>query len=395
MNFSSQVSIVGGGIGGLATALALAQRGIPVMLFEQNPAFGEVGAGIQLSPNACSVLAALGLLEPVQACAVMPEQLIIRRHNNLQPLACLPLQHAPDNLPYLHIHRADLIAVLAAAVTASPLIQIQQGKRVERIEHLANGVALFTAQGERFASHWLVGADGIHSMVQPLIGRAEQPRFTGQTAWRALVPKADIPAALIPQPGTHLWLGPQAHVVMYYVRGSQLLNVVAVTEQADWHEESWTCAAPPEELLLPFLSWHPALQDILRCIPAAQCFRWGLFDRHPFAPWFNQRLLVLGDAAHPTLPFLAQGAALALEDAWEFARLLGRYPQTAGERFFVERFTRTTALQQRARRQAKIYHAHWLPLVASRNLLLSAGSRIAPQYLNRRLTQHFEWRAHE
>ena len=237
----STALVVGGGIGGLSAALCLAQQGLTVTVLEQSAGFGEIGAGIQLSPNCTRVLHHLGLAEPLRAAGFLPEGTEMRHWRRGHLIASNPLGDTVRErygFPYYHIHRADLIRVLAQAAAEHPRITLHTGARVTAIEEHANGVRVHAGN----ASHegaLLVGADGIHSVVRSHLFGEEAPRFTGHVAWRALVPAASLPAGLV-RPMSTVWWGPGRHFVHYFVRGGELVNCVCVVEKQGWELESWT-----------------------------------------------------------------------------------------------------------------------------------------------------------
>jgi salicylate hydroxylase len=295
---------VGGGIGGLTAALAFARTGAEVTVLEQAPAIAEVGAGLQITPNGAAVLQALGLGDAVaarsiRALAVEPMDGVSGRRVARFDLAGL------KGPVYRFFHRADLIDLLANAALRAG-VQIQTGTRVSAV----TGEGEITlASGKVLTPVLAVGADGIHSVLRPSLNGADEPFFTGQTAWRAIVPGDLAPVARI-------WMAPQRHVVTYPLSGGRI-NIVAVREQAEWTGEGWHHATEPDAFRAAFADLCPELQDIL--LKVTEVRLWGLF-RHPVAKvWHGTGAALLGDAAHPTLPFLAQGANLAIEDAYVLA----------------------------------------------------------------------------
>jgi salicylate hydroxylase len=376
--------VVGGGIGGLAAALALARAGVRVTAVEQAPQLGEVGAGIQLSPNATRVLFALGLERALAEIAFRPRAVEARTWRRGVALSRVELGDAVVGrfgAPYFHVHRADLIDVLARAVASEPLVALRLGAPCASCESGERGATVTLAGGVRLEADLVVGADGIRSAVRESLFGPERPRFTGNVAWRGLVPTSALAGAEV-RPVAALWMGPGAHFVHYYVRGGALVNFVGVVERGDWREESWSARGEKRDLLRDFSGWHPTVRAIVALAPEDGCFRWALFDRDPLPRWSRGTATLLGDACHPTLPFMAQGACMAIEDAAALATCVSAAP--AGEipaalaRYEALRRARTAGIQLGSRRNAGLYHmrrpASWL-----RNLRLRAGRGLGGQ----------------
>jgi salicylate hydroxylase len=370
--------VVGAGIGGLTAALALARPGWEVLVLEQAEQLGEVGAGIQLSPNATRVLYALGLREQLEAVAFLPQAIEARSSGGRlvmrEPLGA----HATSRygFPYLHLHRADLHAVLAEAATADPRIEIRLGARCTGVSSDSiSGCVELAGSEENLKADLLVGADGIHSVVREALLGSARPRFTGNVAWRALIPVTEL-SGVQPPPVAGIWMGAGAHVVIYYLRRGELVNVVAVVEQAGWEVESWSERGNPEELRDTFAGWNATVTSILAAVHPEACYRWALLDRAPLPSWSGGRIVLLGDACHPTLPFLAQGAAMAIEDAASLARCLstGSSPADALRRYEALRKPRTSKIQRVSRLNARIFHMRGHS-AAVRNRLLPVVTR--------------------
>jgi salicylate hydroxylase len=382
------VLIAGAGIGGLTAALALAQRGFGITLIDQAPRLEEVGAGLQLSPNASAVLIALGLEAPLRARVVAPQELRVLDAASARVLTRAPLgDFALERYgaPYWVIHRGDLQAVLLAAVREHPAITLRLGARVEDLALHPNGVtiaAFTTAAPIEERGYALVGADGLWSRLRARIGERGEPSFAGHTAWRALVPAEAVTADLA-TPAVNLWLGRDAHLVHYPVSGGGLINVVAIVRD-DWHEAGWNAPGLKAELLAryPAGAW-PALARALLAA-ATEWKKWALFDRAPFAHWGKGPVTLLGDAAHPMLPFLAQGAAMAIEDAAVLAQRMSERPDdpaAAMRRYEQQRRARTARAQHSARSNGRIYHMGG-PAAFLRTLVLGAmgGTRLLTRY---------------
>ncbi|MEM1229809.1 MAG: FAD-dependent monooxygenase [Pseudomonadota bacterium] len=351
--------IVGAGIGGLSTALALARLGAQVELFEQSETLTGAGAGIQLSPNATRVLYYLGLEEALAAVAFRPEGIEFRHFSSGRVISASALGKAATaryGFPYLHVHRGDLYAVLLRAAQAQPGVRIHAGTRIETVSQNATATWLRIA-GQKVTGDLLIGADGIRSMVREKLWGPAAPRFTGNVAWRALVPQERLRAELI-RPMSTAWWGPGGHFVHYYVRGGALVNCVCVIEKLGWEVESWTEPGARAELLADFSGWHDSLQQLMHAAEPQSLFKWALFDRDPLPRWSCGRISLLGDACHPTLPFMAQGAAMAIEDAAVLASALaqGDAVERALECYEALRRPRTASIQQGSRRNARVFH---------------------------------------
>jgi salicylate hydroxylase len=313
------VAIIGGGIGGIAAALALLNEGIDVHVFEQTSALAEVGAGIQISANASSILHRLGLERALGAQGVKPLAWHQRRWDNGQTLLRTPLGSAVEaafGAPHYQIHRADLLAALADALPAERLHLGHQLRSV--VDHTDHAEAIFE-NGTRVRVDAIIGADGIHSSVRQALFGPDHPNFTGCVAYRGLV-SAEKLRHLDLETTAQIWMGPGQHFVHYFVRNRELVNFVAVVEQSEWRLESWTEPAEVVDALEAFSDWNLQVREILGA--ADRTFRWALFDRPPMQKWGRGRIALLGDACHAMLPFFSQGAAQAIEDGATLASCL-------------------------------------------------------------------------
>jgi salicylate hydroxylase len=351
-----RVGVIGGGIGGVALTGALAQRGIEVKVFERASAFGDVGAGIQMTPNAAKVLRGLGLADQLRRAGFLPQAIVGRnwrtaRENFRTPLIedC-PKLYGAD---FYHVHRADLHAMLASLVPESSAMLSTSCLSVRNEANTA--IATF-ADGTEYEADLIVGADGVRSIVRNQLFGEEEPRFTGHMCYRAVVPFPDRRPDFV-SPDSSFWMGPNGHVVTYYVRSGAAVNIVAVSETENWVEESWNAPSSREELLNAFKGWHPNLIQLFERTDSV--FKWGLFDRDPMNTWSSGRVTLLGDSAHPMLPFLSQGAAMAIEDGYVLATSLaahGQDVQSALRDYEAERLPRTSRVQLESRERGKTYH---------------------------------------
>ena len=351
------VALVGGGLGGLTALLALTRAGIEAQLFEQATKLKEVGAGIGLSANAMKVLRALGLENALRARGFEPQVSVGRDWTTAQTLFHVPLMkggNARFGAPHLNLHRADVLDTLAAAV---PAPRVHLGCRCVGLSCSDQGAVITFSDGTQAEADIVVGCDGIRSFVRKTIHGPDAPRFTGNMCWRALVATEKLPPNHVP-PHVTVWMGPRGHIITYYVRAGQLVNIVAVKETPDWVEESWTIEASRGEFSAAYADVHRDLRLLLDQVDDG-CFKWGLFDREPLPTWSAQRATLLGDAAHPMLPFLGQGAAMAIEDAFVLARAISCWPEdivTALQTYEVTRRPRATKVQLASRRQGRIFH---------------------------------------
>ncbi len=353
------VLIAGGGIGGLTAALAFAKRDFDVHVFEQAPAFGAIGAGIQLSPNCTRVLHDLGLEAALRAVAFLPEATQMRDWRSGAVISTNPLGRTIEQtygFPYYHVHRVDLMDALVAAARAQPNIRLHTHARCDGFSQTADGVELRVGT-DYYHGALAIGADGIHSTIRAQLFGSAAPRFTGNVAWRALVPARRLPSGLV-NPVASIWMGPRKHFVHYYVRGGSLINCVCVIEKAGWEIESWTQRGDHVELARDFEGWHATVRALIDNMDPDACYKWALFDRQPMSRWSDGRVTLLGDSCHPTLPFMAQGAAMAIEDAAVLARCVDAANDTveALRRYESLRRARTARIQLGSRANAKLFH---------------------------------------
>jgi salicylate hydroxylase len=368
------VGVIGGGIGGLSAALSLLRAGFDVHVYERASALSEVGAGVQVSPNASRILHRLGLAEQLARTGVKPLALHQRRWEDGRTLQRSPLAgplEASFGFPYYLMHRADLLSALAGAVPAE---RIHPGHRLVGLADRGDRVEARFAGGTRVEVDVLVGADGIHSAVREELFGPEQPHFTGCVAYRGLVP-ADRLCDLGLEVTTQVWMGPGGHFVHYFVSGGRLVNFVAIVERDTWTLESWTDRGDLADALAAFEGWHPQTRAILRAVD--ETFIWALFDRPPMPRWSEGRVTLLGDACHAMLPFMAQGAAQAIEDGATLAACLAEAGSDVPEalrRYERLRIPRTSRLQALSAANKTRFHLPDGPEQRTRDTEMAAGS---------------------
>lgn len=370
MLIGQKVTVLGAGIAGLAVARALALRGAQVTVLEQADAIREVGAGLQISPNGVRVLKALGLGDAIDKAGLRSEAVVLRDYRAGRQVVRLDLNRLSE--PFYLVHRADLINLLADGAREAG-VKIRLLHRVTDIALEEDGTRLTTAQGAEAHPGLLIGADGLHSILRGVLNGVAKPFFTGQVAWRAVVP-IDHPMAQ--QATVHM--GPHRHAVTYPMRGGTVCNIVAVEERSTWVEESWSQRDDPANMRAAFEDFGPEFKTLLDRVEDVNV--WGLF-RHPVADrWHNGHAALVGDAAHPTLPFMAQGANMALEDAWVLASCLSSHDHlgTALAAYQAARADRCRKVVDAASKNARNYHLAFPPLRFAAHTALSIAGAIAP-----------------
>ncbi|MBX9824019.1 MAG: FAD-dependent monooxygenase [Xanthobacteraceae bacterium] len=352
-----RVVIIGAGIGGLAAAHALRLHGIEVDLYERASELGEVGAGLQIGPNAFKVLRALGLEDPLRRIAVEPAARIALNWNDASERSRIQLRGvalARFGAPFVTVHRADLHRVLRQDLDPR---MIHLGCGCTRVETIRDGAVAHFADGSSVEADIVVGADGIRSVVREQLIGPDAPRFTNFVCWRCIVPIELMPERVGPggavnlARGDHIsFYGPPGQVICYPIGDGSVLNIFAGRTSSSWVEESWTLPSSPAEMLQTYAGWNEALLGMLSKVE--HCFKWGIFDREPTEVWTKGRITLLGDAAHPTMPNLAQGANMAIEDGIVLARNLTRHPgdiDAALEGYAAERKPRTRDVTLKSR----------------------------------------------
>jgi salicylate hydroxylase len=384
--------VAGAGIGGLTAALALSRQGWRVTVLERRTGFSEVGAGIQISPNASRVLIDLGLGSALRRAASEPSRVVVRSIGSgaqIGEVALGPFMRERFGAPYYVIHRADLQRLLLDAVRSQPNVTLLLGREACGFGGgSGQEIAIEKAGGARetLAADLVVGADGLWSKLRAATGPARAPEYRGFVAWRATMVRAEAPAEIAGEE-TGLWLGRAGHVVHYPLAGGRLLNIVAIERRAD-PVEGWAAPGRREDLLARFDDAAESLRQLL-AVPA-EWLLWSVFDL-PAARMANGRLALLGDAAHPVLPFLAQGGALAVEDAATLANALAqaRDVPAALERYANARLARVRRVQAAARRNGRAYHSGGIPAFIRDRIM----ARLGPQGMAERYAWLYGWRA--
>ncbi|MFG6441522.1 FAD-dependent monooxygenase [Pelomonas margarita] len=317
------VLIAGAGIAGLCAALGLLRAGVPVRVLEQAAELREVGAAVSLAPNATRALDSLGVKDALRAAANRPQRAAMKHYHSGETLSAYDMGDAMEQRwgqPYLQLLRADLHKVLADELQRLDSTALVLGARVDGVRQHGDRVSVDTPAG-RFESHCLIGADGVRSGVRAALHGDGAPQFTGYVAWRGVVPAESLRNPDF-TPDSAVFLGPHRSLLRYRVRGQTAVNVVAFARVDSWIEEGWSLPADPAELREHFAGWHEEAADMIDGLCRSGVFKWGLFGRAALPGWQQGRVTLLGDAAHPMLPFLGQGAAMAIEDGVMLARAL-------------------------------------------------------------------------
>ncbi len=390
MSKKLNIAIVGGGIGGAALAVSLRQRGFNPHIFERAPAFGEIGAGVQMTPNAVKIIRALGLYDKMCKVTFAPKGSRGRHWRTGRENFTIPFDdafHKFYGAPYLQIHRADLLDLF---VNELPQDSVSFGQNVTGCRQDPDGVSLDFADGASQRFDLVIGADGVRSVIREKIFGAQEPRWTGHMCYRALVPvEGPVPHVA---PYNSLWMGPNGHVVTYYIRGGRAVNIVAVMEAPQWVEEGWNVRASRDELVAAYADWHPDLQQLFSQV--SDVYRWGLFDRDPMTSWHMGRVTLLGDAAHPMLPFLSQGAAMAIEDGYVFGAILEARSadlDAALAEYDRIRRPRASRVQLESRERGETYHLPSAFAQFRRDLGYRLRSLVAPKTTGMRADWVYEY----
>ncbi|MFK8052546.1 MAG: FAD-dependent monooxygenase [Woeseiaceae bacterium] len=377
-----RVLVVGAGIGGMVSALCLHRAGHHVTVIERAAKLEDVGAGIQISPNALAVLSAIGLQSRLLEFATQPDKLVMCDGITGDDIFSITANTNRSRwpAPYLNIHRADLISALSDDLHDQMPDALRLNTALVNVHETHDQIIAETANGESISADLLIGADGVHSNVRKQIFPNAEATFTGNVAWRATVPMHALGAAA-PKRNATVWAGAGKHAVTYQLRSGTFANLVAVVEQPDWQEESWTVPGDKALIQAHFKDWHPTVTTLIDC--ADTHFQWALLDRPPLSQWHRGSVGLLGDACHPLLPFLAQGAAMAIEDAWVLAACLDDKQTLSASlaRYEQARIPRVTRVYRGARRNEKIFHRQRGLLRRIGRFGLNTVSRQAPAVL--------------
>ena len=382
-----KILIAGGGIGGLTAALALLQRGYEVEVYEQAQALTEVGAGVQVSPNGSRVLYALGVGEKVTAISCETPGKEVRLWSTgqaWQPFDIVGECIERYGFPYLTVYRPDILGVLEAAVREAAPACIRLGRKAAGFDDLGEKVRLRFTDGSSAEGDMLLGADGIHSAIRHQLWGEAKARFTGIFAWRGVIPTEKLPERMRRAVATN-WVGPGRHVVQYPLRNFRLMNLVGVVEGQHWQEESWTSRGTHAEMHAAFAGWHDDIHLMIDAIETP--FRWAFLARDPLMEWGRGRVTLLGDACHPTLPFLAQGAVHAIEDGYMLARALDEVTgtETALRRYEGARVERTARMVRGATDNTARFHN---PALANAE---GAAAYIDNEWQADKIRARYEW----
>jgi len=348
-----RIAVAGAGIGGLSTALALQRAGFRPRVYEQSDTLGDVGAGISISPNAAKGLVFLGLGRELRSAACVPPIQVTRHFRTGKPLLTIDRSDSLERYgeQYYQMHRGDLHAMLLGAVRAHDpaAVRVAAGVRaaVPGGETAADGVTIELADGTRELVDLLIGADGLRSSVRAALFEDHPPEFSGYVAWRGLIPAAAV-AHLALGPGSSVSAGPGRLFVRYPVRAGLWLNYVAFARTGRWEAESWSQPGSIDEVREALHDFHEEVHEILRATPEGRCHKWGLFARGPLARWARGAAVLLGDAAHPMMPWFGQGAACAIEDAVVLGRCCADSAEldTALRRYEAARVERVTMVHR-------------------------------------------------
>ena len=383
-----KIAVIGGGIGGLTAALALLKRGLDVDIYEQAPELKEVGAGIQISSNGTRVLFALGLEDALKRVQVQPSKRQIRHWRTGETWNWFDLGQVTQQrygTPHVMLHRGDLHGLLADAVRNLQPDAVHLNKRCAALAQSAERAEVTFTDGETVTADYVIGADGIHSKIREFLFGPDKPEFTGCVAWRGLVPMQQLPPHIAPLLGTN-WLGPHGHVLHYPVRRGEIMNFISFVERDDWQIESWVTQGSKDELANDYRDWHEDVHAIIRNIETP--YKWAMMVRGPMPRWSEGRVTLMGDACHPTLPFLGQGGVMAIEDGYVLAACLQKYldePERAFARYEDIRRERTAAVVRKSHENRR---SAFSPALADQS---QVAVEVAREWQQERVRERMEW----
>lgn len=384
----TKVAIIGAGIGGLASALALLKRGVEVEVFEQAEELREVGAGVTMFANGLRVLFALGLETEVRKSGVLTPEKQIRLWNTGKAWPLIGLDKTAGaeaaGLSACRLHRADLQSMLMNACIELKEDAIRLNHKFVDFSQDDEQVRIFFSNGKEIVTDVLIGADGLHSAVRESLFGAVTPRFSGQMAWRGLARMEDVPVELRRAGVAATWIGPHAHITSYPVSAGRFFNFVGQVDRSDWQHESWFDEGSREECLHDFAGWHADIHRVIQNIP--KLYKWGLFLREPLRQWTVDRVTLLGDASHAMLPYLGQGANTALEDGYILARCLEEFELLeALRRYEAARIDRTARIVEASAAMVETFHAPEL------SNPVDADVYVQKTWNSNKVSQRYQW----
>ena len=384
---SPKAIIVGGGIGGLSAAICLSLMGWRVRVLEQAAKISEIGAGVQISPNGVKILDKIGVMPRLEVDLFEPESIEIRMGISGRRLLDLPIKAVATHrwgARYIQIHRVDLIAALSARLSELQSNALQTGAKVTSYRQTEEGADVVLADNSVVSGNLGIGADGIHSTIRHQMLGPDVPRFTGNIAWRALVPVARL-GDLAPPPTGCIWAGRHKHAVTTRVRAGTVVNFVGIVEQTNWQQENWKTEGAKNDALSDFQGWDPRILAVIQ--ESDNLHKWALFDRAPLPQWHEKHVVLLGDSAHPMLPSMAQGAVQSIEDAYVLTQCLKANHKgipSACSAYFDQRIKRTARVQQVSAQNLKLFHKSTLPAQLFSYVPIWVAGKFAPGLVQRR-----------
>jgi salicylate hydroxylase len=382
------ILISGAGIGGLTAALCVLESGYDVTVLEQAPELKALGAGLQLSANATRVLDQLGLTAALDEVTIKPGGKCVRLWNSGQQWNLFDL--GQESLTryghaYRMLYRPDLHRILVDALERIAPHSLKLGSKVADVQQDAYGVKVLLEDGTQYTGDVLIGADGVHSVTRERLIAKDKPRFSGCIAWRGVIPLASLPKSMQGPEGVN-WIGPGGHIVHYPVNAGRLVSFTGIVEKEGWFRESWTEQGSIDECRADFAGWHEDVQAFIDLL--GEPLRWAMMIRDPLTNWTNGRVTLIGDAAHPTLPFLAQGAGMAIEDGRVLSRALDAYrddPEYALQVYQATRIERTTRIVNGSAANAQRFHSQELRGAEH------AANYVAREFEEKTVRERYQW----